>query len=137
MAEGVAEGVEGDRGGDACGLGNALEFALVERPRRQHAAILVSRRRPHSSGSIEPEASTLHVGEGSFAPVAPEIWNYSVSGFRVVESWLGYRMRDAAGRSSSPLDEIRPDVWTVDMTRELLELLWTLEATLATGYAGA
>lgn len=78
----------------------------------------------------DPETRTLHVGEGSFAPVAPEVWNYSVSGFRVVESWLGYRMRDAAGRSSSPLDEIRPECWTVGMTREFLELLWTLEATL-------
>ena len=39
-------------------------------------------------------------------------------------------MKDGAGRSSSPLDEIRPQKWTSEMTRELLELLWVLEATV-------
>ena len=70
------------------------------------------------------------VGAGRFAPVQPEVWEFSVSGFQVVRSWLSYRMRDGAGRKSSPLDDIRPTRWTADFTRELLELLWTLEATL-------
>ncbi len=39
-------------------------------------------------------------------------------------------MKEAAGRSSSPLDEIRPERWTGEMTVELLELLWVLEATI-------
>ncbi len=50
----------------------------------------------------------LHVGEGVFTDVRPEVWNFSVSGFEVVKSWLAYRMRDRAGKSSSPLDAIRP-----------------------------
>jgi hypothetical protein len=40
-------------------------------------------------------------------------------------------MKAGAGRSSSPLDEIRPERWTAAMTQELLELLWVLEATAA------
>ena len=74
---------------------------------------------------------TLWVGAGQFAPVRPEVWQFSVSGFQVVRSWLAYRMRDGAGRKSSPLDDIRPQRWTAQFTRELLELLWVLEATLA------
>ncbi len=73
---------------------------------------------------------TLLVGAGRFAPVHPRVWEFSVSGFKVVQSWLSYRMRDGAGRRSSPLDEIRPARWTAQFTNELLELLWTLEATI-------
>lgn len=73
----------------------------------------------------------LRVGEGKFCPVAPEVWNFSVSGLHVVKSWLDYRKKTGAGRRSSPLDEIRPERWTTQMTKELLELLWVLEHTLA------
>ena len=87
-----------------------------------------------------PEASdysyltrTLHVGEGMFAPVAPEVYEFEVSGLKVVQSWLDYRMKKGAGRKSSPLDDIRPARWTSQFTTELLELLWVLETTVA-GY---
>ena len=73
---------------------------------------------------------TLRVGDGEFGPVRPEVWEFSVSRFQVVRSWLAYRMRDGAGRRSSPLDDIRPTRWTAQFTRELLELLWVLEATV-------
>jgi hypothetical protein len=73
----------------------------------------------------------LRVGQGEFGPVPNAVWDFSVSGFQVVHSWLSYRMKDGAGRSSSPLDEIRPERWTADMTEELLELLWVLETTVA------
>ena len=59
-----------------------------------------------------------------------EVWEYEVSGLRVVRSWLGYRMKEPAGKSSSPLDEVHPERWTGGMTMELLELLWVLEATV-------
>ena len=39
-------------------------------------------------------------------------------------------MKAPSGRTSSPLDQIRPDQWTGQMTQELLELLWLLEATV-------
>jgi hypothetical protein len=79
--------------------------------------------------SHDSTPQTLRVGDGVFSPVSNAVFNFSVSGLKVVESWLSYRMKAGAGRSSSPLDEIRPERWTATMTEELLELLWVLEAT--------
>lgn len=73
----------------------------------------------------------LQVGAGEVGPVSPEVWGFSVSGLQVVKSWLDYRMKKGAGKKSSPLDDIRPERWTDEMTRELLELLWVLEWTLS------
>src|SRR5450756_3131581 len=80
---------------------------------------------------IRDKTRTLHVGGGEFSPVALEVFEFEVSGLKVVQSWLKYRMKKGAGRKSSPLDDIRPDHWTSHFTTELLELLWVLEATLA------
>lgn len=80
--------------------------------------------------SYNETAGTLTVGGGKFAPVTPEIFNFEVSGLKVVQSWLGYRMRNRSGRKSSPLDNIRPERWTSEYTLELLRLLWILEYTL-------
>ena len=74
---------------------------------------------------------TLHVGDGEFAPVAPDVYDFEVSGLKVVQSWLKYRMKKGGGKKSSPLDDIRPERWTSQFTTELLELLWVLEATVA------
>jgi hypothetical protein len=78
---------------------------------------------------------TLRVGEGEFAPVVREVFEFEVSGLKVVQSWLKYRMKKGAGKKSSPLDDIRPERWTGQFTTELLELLWVLEATVE-GYPG-
>ncbi len=78
----------------------------------------------------DTENQILHVGGGEFAPVSPAVWNYSVSGLRVVRSWLDYRKKEPNGKSSSPLDKIRPQSWTAALTDELLDVLWTLEKTL-------
>jgi len=80
--------------------------------------------------SYNADSLTLCVGEGRFAPISQEVFEYEVSGLKVVYSWLKYRMRDGAGRTSSPLDKIRPKNWTAELTNELLELLWVLESTL-------
>ena len=85
------------------------------------------------SFSYGAASRTLRVGAGAFAPVAPEVFEFSVSGFKVVRSWLGYRMKRGKGRKSLPLDDIRPERWTSAFTTELLELLWALEATAALG----
>ena len=74
---------------------------------------------------------TLHVGDGEFAPVTPGVYDFEVSGLKVVQSWLAYRMKNPKGKKSSPLDEINPKKWPSDFTTELLELLWVLEATIA------
>ena len=79
--------------------------------------------------SYNPGTRTLRVGDGEFSPVAPEVWNYAVSGMQVVKSWLDRRKLDPVGRKSSPLDEIGPERW--DFGEELLALLWILESTIA------
>lgn len=85
---------------------------------------------PRSHG-YDAEKRELQVGEGVFAPVSPEVRAFSVSGLDVVGSWLDYRMRDGAGRRSSPLDDVRPTTWPEAYTEELLQLLWVVEHTVA------
>lgn len=75
----------------------------------------------------------FHKPGGRFGPVATEVWEFEVSGLKVVQSWLGYRMRNRKGKKSSPLDDICPERWTSEFTTEFLKLLWVLEATVA-GY---
>ncbi len=48
---------------------------------------------------------------------------------------IGHVELKRSGRKSSPLDDIRPERW--EFTEELLELLWTLERTIALQPAGA
>src|SRR3546814_18752743 len=81
--------------------------------------------------SNDSDEREIVVGDGRFGPVAPEVWKFEVSGFKVVQSWLGYRMKKRAGKKSSPLDDIRPERWTARMSDDLLEILWVLEVTLA------
>jgi hypothetical protein len=81
--------------------------------------------------SYDPAKQEIAVGDGRFGPVTPEVWEFEVSGLKVVQSWLGYRMKKRAGKKSSPLDDIRPERWTARMSDEFLELLWVIEATLA------
>ena len=76
----------------------------------------------------DPSTETLTVGERKFAPVTREAWEYSVSGYQVVKSWLGRRKLIRSGRKSSSLDDIRPERW--EFTEDLLDLLWVIEATL-------
>lgn len=75
---------------------------------------------------------TLRVGAGEFRPVPQAVFEFEVSGLKVVQSWLKYRMKKGGGKKSSPLDDIRPERWTGQFTTELLELLWVLEATIET-----
>ena len=81
--------------------------------------------------SYDSSKYEIVVGDGRFGPVTTEVWKFEVSGLKVVQSWLGYRMKKRAGKKSSPLDDIRPERWTARMSDEFLELLWVLEATLA------
>ncbi len=78
--------------------------------------------------SYDAATQELKVGGGVFEKVREEVWNFSISGFQVVKSWLGYRMKDRSGKKSSPLDDIRPSTWEFD--GELLVLLWVLDATV-------
>lgn len=86
--------------------------------------------------AYDAEAHALRIGgSGIISGVAPEVMAYNVSGMNVVASWLGYRMKTPAGKSSSPLDQIQAESWEFD--RELLELLWQVEFFLAAETDGA
>ncbi len=84
---------------------------------------------PEGYAYIE-DTKEIRVGDGVFGPVSAKVWEFEVSGLKVVKSWLGYRMKKRSGKKSSPLDDIRPERWTPKMTDEFLELLWVLEETL-------
>ena len=75
--------------------------------------------------SYDEATKTVEVGEGEFGPVDPAVWNYEVSGLKVVQSWLGYRMKNRSGKKSSPLDDIRPTAWT--FSTEFVKLLSIIE----------
>jgi predicted helicase len=79
--------------------------------------------------SWDSDSRTLIVGNGSFAPIDRAVWEFEVSGLKVLQSWLGNRMRAGKGRRSSPLDDIRPDRWT--FSPELLTLVGILERTVS------
>ena len=57
-----------------------------------------------ADSSYDQQKHTLRVGDGEFAPVTPDVWNYSVSGLQVVKSWLDRRKLNRSGRQSSVLD---------------------------------
>ena len=78
----------------------------------------------------DADAGVLHVGDGRVGPVSRAVWEFSVSGYEVLKSWLAFRMSVRSGRKSSPLDEIRPEAWDATLSQELRELLWVLEETV-------
>ena len=80
--------------------------------------------------SFDEDNHSLRVEDGVFAPVSPEVWEFSLSGFRVVRSWLSARISTGSRRPGSPLDHVGPRNWTNDYTAELLRLLWVIERTL-------
>ncbi|MFJ2555466.1 MULTISPECIES: type ISP restriction/modification enzyme [unclassified Streptomyces] len=72
------------------------------------------------------DTRTLHIGEGSFAPVPEVVWAYDVGGMRVVNKWFGYRKASPSSKKTSPLDDIHVEQWPQEWTRELIELLSVL-----------
>ena len=77
---------------------------------------------PHGV-TYEAATQTLNVGSGRIKPVPPAVWEFQVSGMRVVRKWFSYRSREPQNRRSTPLDDINATRWTATTTSELLELL--------------
>jgi hypothetical protein len=71
----------------------------------------------------------LLIGQGYVERVTPGMWNYEVSGKRVLPQWFSYRKanreRPILGdrRPPSPLGDIQPDSWLAEYTTELINLL--------------
>lgn len=74
----------------------------------------------------------LLVGTGFIDNVPPEVWQYEVSGKRVLTQWFSYRKQDRTRpiigdrRPPSKLGEIQPDHWLAEYTTELLNVLHVL-----------
>lgn len=116
-----AERFRGDDRGDELPQGSA---AMVRGVSSDPAAY------PQEYG-YAPSKQEITVGDGRFGPVSTKVWEFEVSGLKVVQSWLAYRMKKRKGKKSSPLDDIRPQRRIPRMSDEFMELLWVLEATLA------
>lgn len=78
---------------------------------------------------FEPSERRLYVGSGHIDNVDPAVWNYEISGKRVIQHWFSYRRltreRPLIGerRKPSSLGEIQPKQWPAEYTTELLNLL--------------
>lgn len=79
-----------------------------------------------ASFTYDTARSTLVVGDGEFAPVRPEVVEYTVGGRNVFKSWFDYRKKDPGGRRMSPLDRIYPTEWDPEWTTEAIDLLTVL-----------
>lgn len=77
----------------------------------------------------DPEARRLFVGAGHVDHVAPEVWDYEVSGKQVIRQWFSYRRktreRPIIGdrRPPSSLGEVQPERWPAEYTTDLLDML--------------
>jgi hypothetical protein len=116
-----------------CELGNDLLAIHTEPSDRAHDQFHCARQKKAVRGYPESFAydltsQELTVGTGRFGPVSKEVWAFEVSGLKVLQSWLGYRMATRKGRKSSPLDDIRPERWT--FTDELLRVIAILQRTV-------
>lgn len=97
---------------------------------------LVARPIPSDPGGMpetvdyDATGKTLTVGAGAVLPVDPSVWEYEVSGVRVLRKWFGYRLRDRRDDEDrepddrhSALDHMTSQTWPPEWTTELLELL--------------
>lgn len=75
--------------------------------------------------TYDPDAATIRIGSGSFAPVPQAVWDYAVGG-QVIKSWFNYRKANPTGRRTSPLDDITATVWPPEWNGEFIDLLSVL-----------
>lgn len=50
----------------------------------------------------DAESETLHIGEGTFAPVPEAVWTYDVGGMPIIKKWFGYRKASPNSKRTSP-----------------------------------
>jgi hypothetical protein len=77
----------------------------------------------------DPATNRLTIGKGYVENVPKAVFDYEVSGKKVLRQWFSYRRRDRSRpvigdrRPPSPLDAIQPDHWPADYTSDLIDLL--------------
>ncbi|MDP2765663.1 MAG: type ISP restriction/modification enzyme [Brevundimonas sp.] len=91
---------------------------------------------PHDL-DYDAAARRLKIGTGYIDNVAPAVWDYEVSGKRVLSQWWSYRRADRSKppmgdkRPPSPLSLIQPTDWPAEYTTELLNVLRVLTRLVA------
>jgi hypothetical protein len=79
--------------------------------------------------SYDATTKRLRVGPGYVKNVDPAVWNYEVSGKRVLLQWFSYRKKNREHpligdrRPPSPLGDIQPDRWLPEYTSDLIDVL--------------
>ena len=79
----------------------------------------------------------LKIGNGFIDNVEPPVWEYEVSGKRVVVQWFSYRRLDRSRpligdrRLPSALEKIQPEGWLAEYTTELMNVLNVLGRLVA------
>ena len=74
----------------------------------------------------------MQIGKGFIDNVPPAVWQYEVSGKRVLAQWFSYRKKNRERpiigdrRPPSKLGDIQPDHWLAEYSTELLDLLHIL-----------
>ncbi|WP_222949595.1 type ISP restriction/modification enzyme [Micromonospora chalcea] len=68
----------------------------------------------------------VRIGTGEWGPVPKAAFEYAVGGKNVLRSWFNYRKANPGGKKTSPLDEMKLDVWQAAWSVELIELLSVL-----------
>ncbi len=82
-------------------------------------------------------ACRLKIGTGFIDNVSQAVWDYEVSGKRVLSQWWSYRREDRSKppmgdkRPPSPLSLIQPTDWPAEYTTELLNVLRVLTRLVA------
>ena len=88
----------------------------------------------HFPKGIQYDAATrrLKVGSGFIDNVPPAVWEYEVSGKKVLPQWFSSRRLDRSRpiigdrRQPSALEKIQPDGWLAEYTTELMNVLHVL-----------
>ncbi len=79
----------------------------------------------------------LKVGDSFIDNVPPAVWEYEVSGKKVLTQWFSYRRRDRSRpvigdrRPPSALERIQTDGWLAEYTKELMNVLHVLGRLIA------
>ncbi|WP_017200718.1 type ISP restriction/modification enzyme [Arthrobacter sp. M2012083] len=81
--------------------------------------------------SFDLATGEVKVGDGSFGPVSPEVWDFTVGGKRIVSAWFSSRKKNPGGLKLSPLDSEFVETWDPTWTSELIDLLSVLTRLIA------
>lgn len=78
--------------------------------------------------SIDYDSSdqVVKMGTGTWGPVPPEVWSYTVGGKSIIKTWFSYRKKNPGGKKASPLDEMHATIWPTAWTIEFIDLLTVL-----------